>query len=26
MLKSSAPTVNLLRYAEFGWLFNYAWK
>ncbi|MFB0712064.1 MULTISPECIES: hypothetical protein [Buttiauxella] len=18
--------MNLLRYAEFGWLFNYAWK
>ncbi|TNV20264.1 hypothetical protein FH968_10925 [Buttiauxella sp. B2] len=26
MLKSSVPTVNLLIYAEFGWLFNYAWK
>ncbi|MGK7246575.1 hypothetical protein ACSPAH_16555 [Buttiauxella agrestis] len=26
MLESSVPTVNLLMYAEFGWLFNYAWK
>ncbi|WP_374941745.1 hypothetical protein [Buttiauxella brennerae] len=26
MLKSSVPTENLLIYAEFGWLFNYAWK